>query len=173
VLNLSRTPISHKRLCLVYCVESSACTFSWSKRELYQNMQLTVAALVCLGCWFSCVQHAASFMMKVSSGMQMSSSKGFGSGAKGGGASVQGAGRGQKAMEAQMQRFNIIKNAGGLITDVYARAPGDEKFYFSGKLATGVISIDQALQLQKALIADHIRMVVPDLPDRLQVSSSH
>jgi hypothetical protein len=134
-------------------------------------MQLTVAALVCL-CCFGCVQHAAAFMMKLSAGMQMSTNKGFGSGAKGGGAAVQGAGRGQKAMEAQMQRFNIIKNAGGLVTDVYARAPGDEKFYFSGKLATGVISIDQALQLQKALIADHIRMVVPDLPDRLQVRRS-
>jgi hypothetical protein len=142
-------------------------SYNPSFKATTSKMQLTVAALVCL-CCFGCVQHAAAFMMKLSS-MQMVSSKGFGSGAKGGGAAVQGAGRGQKAMEAQMQRFKIIKNAGGLVTDVYARAPDDEKFYFSGKLATGVISIDQALQLQKALIADHIRMVVPDLPDRLQV----
>ncbi|KAG5193150.1 hypothetical protein JKP88DRAFT_214446 [Tribonema minus] len=97
-------------------------------------------------------------------------SKGFGGGkASGaGGEPVTSAGRGLKVMEEQMRQFQRIKDAGGVITDLYARAPGDPKFFFTGKIATGTVTVEQAVHLHKALAAEYIRMLVPDLPERLQ-----
>ena len=80
-----------------------------------------------------------------------------------------GAGKGQQAAMNQIRQFHRIKDAGGLITDIYAREAADDKFYFAGKLATGVISLDQAIALQLELIIDHIRKVVPDLPADVQI----
>jgi hypothetical protein len=60
-----------------------------------------------------------------------------------------------------------------VITDLYARGPGDPKFYFAGKIATGLVTVEQAVHLHKALAAEYICMLVPELPERLEVSCDH
>ena len=52
---------------------------------------------------------------------------------------------------------------------MYARAPGGEKFFFAGKIATGLATPEQAVHLHKAIAAEYIRMHVPDLPEKLEV----
>ncbi|CAM9416257.1 unnamed protein product [Chrysoparadoxa australica] len=74
-----------------------------------------------------------------------------------------------------MKHYNGLKGAGAERCDVYVRAPGGEKFFFSGKVAfDSTVTKDIAVQAQKGLISDHCRRCLaftksPDqLPDQVE-----